>query len=72
MKKMFLTLLSLLVLSSCTGVRGFDGNGMVCENSTWMGLSIIELISPCMMRVKNYTREQLRPRTNYNQREYYR
>ncbi|MBR4126155.1 MAG: hypothetical protein IKR09_01090 [Alphaproteobacteria bacterium] len=49
MKKLaFLGLmLGMLALSACTGVRGYEGNNKVCENDSFLGISIIELISPC-------------------------
>lgn len=34
-------------LAACTGVRGYDGSGRVCENATFMGISIIEAVSSC-------------------------
>lgn len=37
----------MLVLSACTGVRGYDGNQKVCRNNYFLGISIIEQISPC-------------------------
>lgn len=39
--------LSLVSLTGCMGVRGRDGNGRVCENEYFLGISIIEQISPC-------------------------
>ena len=42
-----LALMSLLSLSACIGVRGHDGSGKVCENQTFLGISIIEVFSPC-------------------------
>ena len=49
MKKFALLALvaSTLALSACTGVRGHDGSGKVCENDYFLGISIIELVSPC-------------------------
>ncbi|MBR1945507.1 MAG: hypothetical protein IJ846_04370 [Alphaproteobacteria bacterium] len=49
MKKVafFALMLSTLALSACTGVRGYDGSGKVCENDTFLGISIIEMVSPC-------------------------
>lgn len=37
----------LATLTACTGTRGHDGNGKVCLNNAWMGISIIELVSSC-------------------------
>ncbi|EXI62655.1 hypothetical protein MHD_07585 [Mannheimia granulomatis] len=45
--KIFAFTALIATLSACTGVRGHDGSGNVCKNSTWMGISIIELVSPC-------------------------
>ena len=49
MKKLalFAVMLSTLALSACTGIRGYDGSGKVCENASFMGISIIEMVSPC-------------------------
>ena len=38
---------AMLSLSACMGVRGHDGSGRVCENQTFLGISIIEIFSPC-------------------------
>ena len=40
-------MLSILALSACTGVRGYEGNNKVCENASFMGISLIEIVSPC-------------------------
>lgn len=40
-------MLSVLALSACTGVRGYEGNNKVCKNSTFLGISIIEMVAPC-------------------------
>ncbi|MDG4947808.1 hypothetical protein NYR72_04210 [Actinobacillus equuli subsp. haemolyticus] len=36
-----------VMLTACTGIRGRDGSGPVCKNATFMGISIIEAVSPC-------------------------
>lgn len=50
MKKL-LTLVMVVALgmavSACMGVRGHDGSGKVCENQTFLGISLIEVFSPC-------------------------
>lgn len=38
---------ALLSLSACMGVRGYHGNQKVCENDTFLGISIIEVFAPC-------------------------
>ena len=38
---------ALLSLSACMGVRGYHGNQKVCENQSFLGISIIEVFSPC-------------------------
>ena len=38
---------ALLSLSACMGTRGYNGSQRVCENQTFLGISIIEIISPC-------------------------
>ncbi len=38
---------ALLSLSACMGVRGYHGNQRVCENQSFLGISIIEVLSPC-------------------------
>ncbi len=38
---------ALLSLSACMGVRGYQGNQKVCENETFLGISLIEVFSPC-------------------------
>ena len=49
MKKLtvMLAIFAMLSLSACMGVRGHDGSGKVCENQTFLGISIIEIFSPC-------------------------
>ena len=49
MKKfmIMLAVAAMLSLSACVGIRGHDGSGKVCENQTFLGISIIELVSPC-------------------------
>ncbi|MCQ2966461.1 MAG: hypothetical protein MJ250_06985 [Alphaproteobacteria bacterium] len=39
--------LSTLALTACSGVRGHDGSGKVCENDVFLGFSLTEIISPC-------------------------
>ena len=36
-----------LALTACMGVRGYHGNQRVCENEAFLGISIIEVVSPC-------------------------
>ena len=38
---------ALLSLSACMGVRGYQGSQKVCENETFLGISLIEVFSPC-------------------------
>jgi len=38
---------AMLSLSACMGVRGYHGSQRVCENQTFLGISIIEIVSPC-------------------------
>ena len=38
---------ALLALSACMGVRGYHGSQRVCENQSFLGISIIEVLSPC-------------------------
>jgi hypothetical protein len=45
--KLSLALAGMLALSACWGVRGYQGRQKVCENQTFMGISIIEVVSPC-------------------------
>ena len=40
-------LASTLALTACMGVRGRHGNQPVCENDSFLGISIIEIVSPC-------------------------
>ncbi len=41
-------LLALLVsLSACMGERGYVGSQKVCKNQAFLGISIIEIVSPC-------------------------
>lgn len=46
MKRIFISFV-LLFVAGCSGIRGYDGSGPVCINATWMGLSLIEFVSPC-------------------------
>jgi|GEM_PF-6834455 hypothetical protein len=45
--KLSLALAGMLALSACMGVRGYHGNQKVCENQSFLGISIIEVLSPC-------------------------
>ncbi|HGO5853428.1 TPA: hypothetical protein ACK3JH_000264 [Mannheimia haemolytica] len=45
--KLFAVVSAFATLAACTGVRGHDGSGPVCENATFMGISIIEAVSSC-------------------------
>ena len=36
-----------LALTGCMGIRGRHGSTPVCENETFLGISIIEIFSPC-------------------------
>ena len=36
-----------LALTACMGVRGYHGSQRVCENQSFLGISIIEVLSPC-------------------------
>ena len=50
MKKMLVMAVAVLALASltaCMGVRGRDGSGKVCENEYFLGISLIEVLSPC-------------------------
>ncbi|MGN0919949.1 MAG: hypothetical protein ACI4OR_04265 [Alphaproteobacteria bacterium] len=38
---------ALFSLSACMGIRGYHGNQKVCENQSFLGISIIEVLSPC-------------------------
>lgn len=38
---------ALLSLSACMGIRGYHGSQKVCENQSFLGISIIEVLSPC-------------------------
>ena len=40
-------LASALALTACMGIRGKHGNQPVCENESFLGISIIEIVSPC-------------------------
>ena len=44
---MALAVAAMLSLSACMGVRGYHGNQRVCENQTFLGISIIEIVAPC-------------------------
>lgn len=45
--KLSVALAGMLALSACWGVRGYHGNQKVCENQSFLGISIIEVLSPC-------------------------
>lgn len=50
MKKLLLVTAMLMMLTSltaCLGIRGYNGNAKVCENQTFLGISLIEVLSPC-------------------------
>ena len=38
---------TLLSLSACMGIRGYHGNQKVCENQSFLGISLIEVFAPC-------------------------
>lgn len=38
---------ALLSLSACMGSRGYHGSQRICENQSFLGISIIEAVSPC-------------------------
>ena len=38
---------ALVSLSACWGTRGYHGSQRVCENQTFLGISIIEVLAPC-------------------------
>ena len=44
---MALAVAAMLSLSACMGVRGYHGGQRVCENEAFLGISIIEIVSPC-------------------------
>ena len=44
---MALAVAAMLSLSACMGVRGYHGNQKVCENQAFLGISIIDIVSPC-------------------------
>ena len=45
--KLAIVAAALLSLSACMGTRGYNGGNRVCENQTFLGISIIEIFSPC-------------------------
>lgn len=45
--KMLVLAGALLSLSACMGIRGYHGSQKVCENQSFLGISIIEVLSPC-------------------------
>ena len=47
MFKLLIVAATLLSLSACMGIRGHHGGQKVCENQTFLGISIIEVFSPC-------------------------
>ena len=49
MKKLLVVALlaSALSLTACMGVRGYHGSQKVCENQSLLGISLIEVLSPC-------------------------
>ena len=44
---MALAVAAMLSLSACMGTRGYHGSQRVCENQSFLGISIIEVLSPC-------------------------
>lgn len=44
---MALAVAAMLSLSACMGIRGYHGSQRVCENQSFLGISIIEVLSPC-------------------------
>jgi len=44
---MALAVAAMLSLSACMGVRGYHGSQRVCENQSFLGISIIDIVSPC-------------------------
>ena len=50
MKKMLVMAVAVLALASltaCMGIRGREGNNRICENEYFLGISLIEVVSPC-------------------------
>jgi len=49
MKKLLVValLVSALSLTACMGTRGYHGSQKVCENQYLLGISLIEVLSPC-------------------------
>ena len=50
MKKLLIVAVAAMAmasLSACMGVRGYHGSQRVCENESFLGISIIEVLSPC-------------------------
>lgn len=45
--KLAFVVAALLGLSACMGIRGYHGSQKVCENQSFLGISIIEVLSPC-------------------------
>ena len=45
--KLAIVAAALLSLSACMGTRGYHGNQKVCENQAFLGISIIDIVSPC-------------------------
>ncbi len=45
--KLTIVAAALLSLSACMGIRGYHGSQKVCENQSFLGISIIEVLSPC-------------------------
>ncbi|MDR1694010.1 MAG: hypothetical protein LBR70_02300 [Lactobacillaceae bacterium] len=46
MKKLAI-LAVLFALAACTGSRGYIGSQKTCENHSFLGISIIEIVAPC-------------------------
>ncbi len=49
MKKLFVVALiaCAMGLTGCMGVRGYHGSQKVCENQSFLGISLIEVLAPC-------------------------
>lgn len=39
--------LALSTLTACMGDRGYIGDKPTCRNSNFLGVSLVELVSPC-------------------------
>ncbi len=45
--KILAVLAVLFTVSACVGVRGYEGSEKVCLNQSLLGISLIEVLSPC-------------------------